>query len=195
MNLSLFPRAKQGPRKAREATVPAPCVATTDWPLVVGIDPGASLHGVALLRVSGLRASFVEAHHLDTDALVSWLRDLAAQAPHVAIETAHGVHAGIVRARGAQAALSIARASVATTRADGVIEGVSVGLGIPTMRATALEWRAALAGGRQASDAMVAAMVPRLVSGWPTRSNAHTRDAAGVAVFCARRAGLRVRGG
>lgn len=170
-------------------------VPTTDWPLVVGIDPGASLHGVALLRVSGARASFVEAHRLDTTELVLWLKALAIQAPYVAIETAYGVHAGIARTRGAQAALSIARASVATTRADGVIEGVCVGLGLVTMRATALEWRAALAGGRQASDAAVAAMVPRLVSGWPARSNAHTRDAAGVAVFCARRAGLTVRGG
>lgn len=60
-------------------------------------------------------------------------------------------------------------------------------LGYITDMASPDEWRASLCGSRKATDALIGAAVPLAVQDWPKRSNAHERDAAGVALFCGRR--------
>lgn len=49
------------------------------------------------------------------------------------------------------------------------------------------EWRKALCGDHHADDKMVGAAIPLAIAGWPKRSNPHERDAAGVALYAARR--------
>lgn len=72
----------------------------------------------------------------------------------------------------------------------GVIYGLCAASGRHVHLVTPEEWRLALCGGRQATDAQVKAVVSAVVAGWPKQSNNHERDAAGVAVFAERRAAL-----
>jgi len=142
---------------------------------VIGVDPGSKKHGVAILLFDGSRISHHLTFHVDTDALVAILRKEDASTI-VGIETSSGVFAGVARKRGAQAAISVAAASTPAIRADGFVEGVCVGLGLTVLRCAATEWRRALCSNAQAEDSQIAFLI----------SNAHERDAAGVAVFVGR---------
>ena len=71
--------------------------------------------------------------------------------------------------------------------------GIAWMLGYRIELVTPEEWRQALTGGRHADDKLVGAAVPLAIQGWPTRSTAHARDAAGVALFAARRVSMGPR--
>ena len=70
----------------------------------------------------------------------------------------------------------------------GELAGLARGFGFEVMTCAAGEWRAALTGKRNATDAEIATLVPLAVQGWPARSSSHARDAAGVALYAANRA-------
>lgn len=163
-------------------------VRTVSAPLyVLGVDPGATT-GLALIRLDNAGATWLgdESTRRDPGAS-SLMADHLELLDLVAIESVRSVYP---RARfAAHMATCIARAS----RVAGEIAGAARAHGIEVVDVTAEEWRKALCSSRQATDAMVSTVIRSRVSDWPTRSNAHVRDAAGVALFAGRRA-LRIAG-
>lgn len=72
----------------------------------------------------------------------------------------------------------------------GLLRGYMLARGCNITTTTALEWRKALVGNAHASDAEVARTLGMRMT--LPRTNAHARDAIGVAVFCGMRAGRKV---
>ncbi len=142
--------------------------------LVVGFDVGATL-GVAVLveQWGGFSYSFAGSMRYGA---IEWARCVALKlSPSlVAIETPSGyIHE---HARG--------KALLAAARQAGELVGALRADGHTVVECSAVEWRKALCGRGTATDARVKQMVRTRVSNWPARSNAHERDAAGVAMFC-----------
>jgi Holliday junction resolvasome RuvABC endonuclease subunit len=70
-------------------------------------------------------------------------------------------------------------------RIGGELAGYARALGLRVVEVSAHEWRRAIVGKRTASDAEVKAAIGRIVD-LPKQSNAHERDACGVALYAER---------
>ncbi len=137
---------------------------------VLGIDPGPTRCGWAfasreggrfIYRGGGLVASTVAA----LDALLA-----AHPSGLVGLEVVEGY------------AFAQARSSalVATSAVAGILEGLAKGRQL--VKLSAASWRRIVLGLRSPTDAQIKEVVGRLVDGLPTRTNAHVRDALGVAI-------------
>ena len=145
---------------------------------ILGIDPGPKQCGFASLYLDDGNVRFgsvdiVQSNHLDVarwmGSLFSW--DI------VAIERPRGI---AFNAKGG----GVVPALMDTAFVAGLCAGIAGNRTVVT--ATANEWRKAIVGKAAATDAQVKVAISRLVKGWPTRSNSHHRDAAGIACFAAR---------
>lgn len=76
----------------------------------------------------------------------------------------------------------------------GEIASAARGMGYGVHLIPPEEWRKALTGNIHASNAEISEAVSLSIDGWPKRSNPHMRDAAGMALYCARRE-MAKRGG
>jgi len=161
--------------------------------IVLGVDPGApakptpgnrapvALHGWCLLDVQpGERPVWVDAGHDTTDFVLSRMRDTAPGA--VVIERPSRAHT-----------VEVNMPLLATAFAAGEFYGRALEQGRTAAVLTAEDWRVCVAGSRSPSDAVVKVAVGRLVA-LPRQTNAHERDAAGVALGWALRSGLLVGG-
>jgi Holliday junction resolvasome RuvABC endonuclease subunit len=148
--------------------------------VTVGIDTGPKSHAWGAVRRERDGLVYV-AHGSITVGLDQpyqhGLLELLARMPRVAIECP-------------QHAYSAATASpiIATARAAGELAGRLAVLGLQPVYITAADWRRELLGVANAHDAAVKAWLKQHVTGMPTRSNAHVRDALGLACHMAMRA-------
>lgn len=169
-------------------STPAPRPPARPTVRVLGVDPGATI-GWCVLDVGDSTGSYVSAgavragaHGLGDDARSLLESVLAgARAIILAIERVEHVH-GQAR-MGSSYAEGLARAGWV----GGEIAQLGRARGLEVATVEAAVWRKLLVGSRTAKDAQIAAMVRVRIPTWPKRSNAHTRDAAGVALW----AGLR----
>jgi Holliday junction resolvasome RuvABC endonuclease subunit len=157
---------------------------------VLGLDPGADI-GWAILDVGTSTAEPVwtgtASARTDAEIKAAWHLLLEVIDTHhprlVAIERVERVHGtprmGSSYAQGLARAAWIGGGLCALVRSKG-LEPVTV---------EAPVWRLELVGIRSATDREVKEMLSTRCPHWPARSNAHERDAAGVALF----AGLAAR--
>jgi len=156
--------------------------------VVLGIDPGPSAHGWALLRVLDLQTAEWLALGVDKpdwyDALT--LASFAVRPELVAIE----------RPAGGGYSPATVPPLLETAYQAGILAGRALAAGLDVSPLCAADWRREVVGRGNAEDAAIKDAVLRLVTGWPKKSNAHHRDAAGVALAAGwawlrlRRAGL-----
>jgi Holliday junction resolvasome RuvABC endonuclease subunit len=152
---------------------------------VVAFDPGPTWTGFAVLDVIGNRPSYVEAGRIEStvDAVCSVLVEHGAgHVARIAVEVVDARY-GIAGPRGA-----------ALIDTNGIAVGIvwacrMLRYDVDPMPAPV--WRKALLGKATAGDDAVKLAVQRLVVGWPTRSNAHARDAAGLGVVASWRVRAR----
>ena len=95
-----------------------------------------------------------------------------------------GVHPGLLRQRGAAAALGVSAHATKGAKLAGHLRGHAEALGLCVVEVPATEWRLGLTGRSNASDAHVERAL-RMRLAWTGRTNADERDAAGVR--CGRR--------
>ena len=147
--------------------------------LVLGIDPGA-VTGWCLLDLAPSRPRWLDGGSFRGP--LAWL-PMWSLAEFVAVESVAGVfpRAGF--------GTGMATALLHAAELGGRILGQCQVRGVATQQASALEWRRGIVGSAQASDARVKAVLELRVDAMP-RTNAHARDAAGVALFCGQRARL-----
>ena len=150
--------------------------------MILGVDPGApakptpaaprpepARHGWALVEIlPGERPRWVDAGHDTEDVVRCWMR--VAGVSHVAVECPARVHT-------AEAGMSL----LATAFEAGRFHGCALEMGLVSAVLTAEHWRQRVTGLRSPSDAQVKTTLARLLT-LPARSNAHERDAAGVAL-------------
>lgn len=154
--------------------------------LILGIDPGPTEIGYAVLRrdAATRRGSYVDAGKLTVDArthgeLFGIVKVHAIGA--VGVELPGRLHANEKISR--SALVSRSNQLLATMKVQQRLVGWLNGFGFfDVHEVTASEWRRGIVGRPSASDAMIKAAIVRQVAGWPSRSNEHERDAAGVAL-------------
>lgn len=152
--------------------------------IILGLDPGSRSTGYAILDAERAMVSFVECGSLENDELAAWLYDDAHDVGCVAIERIEGIAF-------APKGPGIVPHLLSASNAAGVAKGAAQLLShVHIVEASAREWRKAIVGKANASDADVKRVVTLHVQGWPKVSNAHERDAAGVAMYAARRVRL-----
>lgn len=154
--------------------------------IITGFDPGSNKTGWCSLDVRGggtvpVEATFFEAGIVASEPyeLAELLRALKPEV--VAIEKLEGFAFGGGKGPGVVSAL------VASSRVAGMLSGLAYAAQIEAVEMTALVWRKLVIGNASAKDVQIADVVPARVHGWPKRSNAHTRDAGGVALATALR--------
>ena len=156
--------------------------------IILGLDPGSHTTGYAILDAERATVSFVECGSLENEELAAWLYDDAHDVDCVAIERIEGV---AFAPKGAGIVPHLLSASNAAGVAKGAAQLLSTNRArVHIVEASAREWRKAIVGKANASDADVKRVVTLHVQGWPKVSNAHERDAAGVAMYAARRVRL-----
>lgn len=155
--------------------------------IILGVDVGKAT-GLCLLDMGGARPRLLDACAVRDDlAVVLDVRFFARGVALVGIETPTQVfHHGRAK-KGMGARIGIERALLAATPMVGVVRAVAA-LRAPAallFEGQAHEVRRAVLGKlpKDGIDAFVGKMVPRLVEGWPARSNNHVRDAAVVALY------------
>lgn len=176
------PTAGIGGGASIQASTPAPRVAPRVR--VLGVDPGSTI-GVALIAVGTSTATglLVGAWRASNDEELDAARARLSKILHeeeidlVAVERVEHVHGS------ARMGSSYAEGLTRAAWIGGEIAGMARAAEIEVVTVEAGTWRAALAGARSATDAEVKRMVMARVPGWPTTSNAHERDAAGVALY------------
>lgn len=154
--------------------------------IVLGIDPGARI-GVALLDVGSRTANVVQlVTWADEDPILplrmGGFLDNARRADLVCVERVEqvtGVRGGSAHALTAPLATGLARGNWI----GGLLAGIASAKGYQVATVPAATWRAALVGSRAPSDAQVAQTIRVRCPGWPAKSNAHQRDAAGCALW------------
>lgn len=145
--------------------------------IVLALDPGRSIgHAVLDFESRRPRILLLEVTE-DTNPAMSWMHLNASISPIIAIETNETY---VTRERNVNPAPFINAA-----RIGGELAGYARALGLRVVAVSAHEWRRAIVGKRNASDADIKAAVSRLVD-LPKRSNAHERDAIGVALYAER---------
>jgi len=140
---------------------------------LLGIDPGTKESGVADIEFDGSRFHFVWTGRIPNDKV------------HLRISSAHLV---ALEAPGGSMFGGGARSAniIRTSYWAGWFACIATERGCRIVEATANEWRKAVVGRANAKNALIAKKVVPLISGWPTRSNNHQRDAAGMAVYAGR---------
>jgi Holliday junction resolvasome RuvABC endonuclease subunit len=160
---------------------------------VLGVDPGSTI-GIAMLSVlrpsaTGLLVgAWRAASDRELDEALVRLSKILDEEPIdlVAVERVEHVH-GSDR-MGSSYAEGLTRAAWI----GGEIAGAARARGLKVVTVDAPTWRSALVGSRRASDAEVKRMVLTRIPGWPSSSNAHERDAAGVALWAGLKPALEV---
>jgi Holliday junction resolvasome RuvABC endonuclease subunit len=157
---------------------PAPSAVGPGGILVLGVDPGPTSHGWALVHVTGLDGGrFVICGECKDQPAENILRLVKTPSGLLAIE----VPARFLPSNGTHYP-AVAGALMGTTYQAGRLASIAEDRGLASVEMTAADWRREVCGKGAAKDGQVAEAVGRLVSGWPKRSNAHVRDAAGVAL-------------
>lgn len=148
--------------------------------MILGFDPGSSDTGWCKVDSRGGAGQPVTVTYYDSGTVPSSFEAvgglLRSRPDVVAIEKIKGFAFGAGKGPGVVAAL------IATSWVAGMIATLAWSEAIPFVEMTALEWRRLVLGRPSASDQEIATVVPRLVHGWPARSNVHTRDAGGLAL-------------
>ena len=160
--------------------------------LILGLDVGSREIGLALLDVpDGATAAVVRTKavwlaraKLEIEPTLALLTSLAGTVDLVAIEPPGGVHPGVLRARGAAAAMGIAQHANLGAKLAGRARGHAEALGMRVVEIPATEWRLGLVGRANASDAVIERALRHRIT-WTGRSNADERDGAGVALWAA----------
>ncbi len=151
--------------------------------LAAGIDPGAT-SGIVLLDVRGARAWWLADESTRDPFASDLLREPSLDV--VCIETPTVMLARDRFSPWMATNVANAKAQARELRRHFLDRGIAV------LEVTAGQWRGRLIGKASADDALIAMMIPRLILDWPARSNAHVRDAAGVALWGARTAAMRL---
>lgn len=151
--------------------------------VILGLDPGSSSTGWALVDTRGGAGRPIITTYLDAGAVASTAEMVAGllsmySPDAVAVEKLEGI-AYASKGPGIVAGL------VSSAHAAGVIVGVASALGHHVEQLTARDWRRLVLGQPAATDQQIARVIPTLVRGWPKRSNVHERDAGGVALAIA----------
>ena len=162
----------------------------------LGVDTGPLSSSWALLDVRPSRSwcapvvSYLARGDIEggTDAQASALRMLVADsieldavdAGLVVIESVEGFVYGSRISRGA--GLAVGKALMATSRIVGELTRVVKDAGRWAVTCTGARARKRVFDKARTKDSHIKQAVPRLVRGWPARSNVHTRDAAVVAL-------------
>jgi len=137
--------------------------------IVLGIDTGPDQHAYVLLRFDHSHSiAFVELGMADTPTLGGLERTYT--------------FAALERPAGFAYKPAIVCALLKTAYEAGCVCGQLQARGVPVVPLCAADWRRDVCGNGSATDAVIKDAVTRLVRGWPKRSNAHHRDAAGVAL-------------
>jgi hypothetical protein len=169
--------------------------------LSLGIDPGARAGGYAILRFREPARAFTSSpelvcagkfncaesrEHIGSVLSLAGLVEtvlVAVEWPKLAMWGGKGVTAQEVYARAKN-----------VERLQGVVRGIEEAahnMGVPLVLVEPDEWKRALGTKRrrkgERDDLLLVAMLPRIVAGWPARSNTHVRDAAGIAIVGARK--------
>lgn len=162
--------------------------------VILGLDVGSTMIGIALLEVppgavsavARERAKLLAHAKLDIDATLAMLASLQGRVDLVAIEPPGGVHPGLLRQRGAAAAMGVSKYASLGAKLAGRLMGHAEALGMRVVEIPATEWRRGLLGKANASNAAIAkALGYRIVL--PAVTNADERDAAGCALWGAQR--------
>lgn len=159
--------------------------------IVLGIDPGATI-GLALLEVPAVgRPKWL--WHGDTrrvqraiaSAMDDAIASLGVRVPvdAIAVEEVRGYV--YEKQRGAEL--------FKTSQREGRLIEQAESCGFDPIMVSRADWRKALCGNGSADDAKVKRALTMQVVNMPTRTNAHVRDAAGVAIVGARMARAAMR--
>lgn len=160
--------------------------------IVLGLDVGSREIGIALVSVpDGARAAvarekarLLDRAKLELGPTLALIEAVADSLDLVAIEPPGGVHPGLLRQRGAAAALGVSAHATKGAKLAGHLRGHAEALGLCVVEVPATEWRLGLTGRSNASDAHVERAL-RMRLAWTGRTNADERDAAGCAVWAA----------
>lgn len=152
----------------------------------IGIDPGRVV-GLCVLDYEGNGkglALVMQSHKVDhAKVFASHLQQALERGPVVvAIEVPQHVHPGKM-SKGR--AFGIARGLIAARGQAGEFAGHARALGVRVLEVEATVWRKAIVGSATAKDARIKAAVLGRLVGAPRVTNAHSRDAAGVALWAA----------
>ena len=155
--------------------------------IVLGIDPGVSLCGWALLERDGGRpVRWLDGGHAPAEAVVA---QHAERASLVAIEWLAN---GLFERKRHDALIGVART-------EGGLEWLLQRLGARVVKLSAGQWRADVVGRASPSDAEIEAQVRRLIAGVPVPPTLtvealnHAMDAAGVAFAALHQPGQQTR--
>lgn len=190
------PAAPQAPAATTPAAPrPEPATGQPARLVVLGLDPGSTT-GFALVDTSSRGTTVLACGATRSPRLVGshgavWLdgQPLRCWPALVAIET---VTAVVPRARFGP---GMATALVGAADVAGQLAGAATALGLPVLRVDAATWRQAITGHRQASDAAIRRALSRRLGDALPRTNAHARDAIGLAIYAGQRARLALAAG
>lgn len=144
--------------------------------VVLGVDPGPSSHGWALVRVVDLQsAEWLACGDVDVTEIGSLFSRIGVECPEPAL-------VAIERPAGGGYSPATVPPLLETAYQAGRVAGVAERLALSVRPLAAADWRREVVGRGNAENAAIKDAVLRLVRGWPKRSNAHERDAAGVAL-------------
>lgn len=168
--------------------------------IVLGLDAGSSEIGIALLEVPpgavGAvvrgRARLLGRGKHGIESTLRIIDNLESFVDLVAIEPPGGVHPGLLKQKGPGAALGVSRHAALGAKLAGRVRGHAEALGMRVVEIPATEWRRALVGRNNASNATIERAL-RFRIDWTGRSNADERDAAGCALWAAQREALLTR--
>ena len=146
---------------------------------VIAFDPGKHV-GFCVLSSGRGRPAFVTGGVLHSENL-SALLDLNEYYFDDIVCAIEVVSGKAHRIRKGGRTVDISAALNATAHVAGVLEGMARAFGLEVLHVPAVEWRRAMCGKATANDATVKRAVSTLIEGWPARSSAHMRDAAGTA--------------
>lgn len=146
--------------------------------IITAFDPGTNESGWCTLDTRGGRGTPITTTFLDAGNIPSKPAEVArllrGEKPDVvAVEDLRGFAYGS-KGPGVVAAL------LASSNRAGGIEWLAWALGLALVEMTATQWRQLVLGNGSAKDDRIAQVVPKLIHGWPARSNAHMRDAGGL---------------
>lgn len=156
--------------------------------VVLGLDPGSTAHGWAVLLVSLAGARYHSAGHWAGSAarLVRLLHHRQRVTP--ADPACPPIDLVAVEVPGAVYKLSCIKQLLLTAGQAGRALGAAEGVGLAHVDVAPGVWRLAVVGSNAPHDALIKDKLPPQIVGWPARSNAHVRDAAGVALYAGRAA-------
>lgn len=148
---------------------------------VLSFDPGTKMTGWAYVEVSGcpalsrpITATFITAGNISSlpDALEALM--LRHESGLVAIEKLEGYAFG--------GRVQVVSGLVSSSNVAGIIRGLAHAHKRATVEMSATAWRKIVCGRGSATDAVIKTTVNRVVEAMPKRSNAHVRDAVGLAL-------------